>query len=99
MLKLIILTQADADLARATQWIDSERPGSGVEFMAEIHGVFERIEEAPERNPPVQSAPEFRRVVCPRFPYSVIYRSTATEIVVVAVAHHARRPRFWRSRS
>lgn len=32
------------------------------------------------------------------FPYSVIYRIQNNEIRVVAVAHHSRRPRYWRGR-
>jgi toxin ParE1/3/4 len=33
-----------------------------------------------------------------RFPYSIIYRISAEELVIVAVAHTLRRPGYWRSR-
>lgn len=39
-----------------------------------------------------------RRVIIPRFPYSIIYTVAAEEIRILAVAHHSRRPGFWRGR-
>jgi len=35
----------------------------------------------------------------PNFPYSLYYRVLDGEIVLVAVAHHRRRPAYWRQRS
>lgn len=32
------------------------------------------------------------------FPYSVVYRVDANEIVVIAIAHQSRAPAYWRSR-
>ena len=40
-----------------------------------------------------------RRLVLPRFPYSVIYTISADEIRVLAVAHHSRKPGYWRDRT
>ena len=39
------------------------------------------------------------RVVVERFPYSIVYRRDPDFIVIVAVAHQRRRPRYWRSRN
>lgn len=39
-----------------------------------------------------------RRYVLHRFPYGIIYREIGGGIEVVAVAHHKRRPRYWRDR-
>ncbi|MBC5768000.1 type II toxin-antitoxin system RelE/ParE family toxin [Ramlibacter albus] len=40
-----------------------------------------------------------RRLPLRRFPYSIVYFVRETEVRVVAVAHHRRRPGFWRGRS
>lgn len=40
-----------------------------------------------------------RSVVVKGFPFSVVYRPTPDEIVIFAVAHHARRPGYWLARS
>jgi hypothetical protein len=34
-----------------------------------------------------------------RFPYSLIYAALVDEIRILAVAHHSRRPGYWRDRS
>lgn len=33
-----------------------------------------------------------------RYPYSIIYRPSRDEIIIVAFAHHRRRPGYWRER-
>jgi len=39
-----------------------------------------------------------RRLVMKHFPYSVIYTVAGEEIQVLAIAHHSRRPGYWRKR-
>lgn len=39
-----------------------------------------------------------RRLVMKHFPYSVIYMVAGEEIRVLAIAHHSRRPGYWRKR-
>jgi len=39
--------------------------------------------------------PEARRRVLRRFPYSIVFLLEPAEIVIVAVAHHKRRPGYW----
>ena len=39
-----------------------------------------------------------RRVFAKDFPYSLVYRSEPSELVVFAVAHFRRRPTYWRHR-
>lgn len=42
--------------------------------------------------------PGRRRLVMRRFPYSVVYTVSADELRILAVAHHSRRPAYWRGR-
>ena len=39
-----------------------------------------------------------RRVQLRKFPFSVVYRSTEKELLIIAVAHNSRRPGYWISR-
>lgn len=55
-----------------------------------------RIVEAPNRYP--ISLHRTRRILFDRYPFSIYYRVTDDEIVVVAVAHQKRRPGYWASR-
>ena len=53
------------------------------------------------RNPeawPVWRRADVRQRVLRRYPYSIFYVTEAGVIVIVAVAHHKRRPGYWLSR-
>jgi plasmid stabilization system protein ParE len=39
-----------------------------------------------------------RRFLMKRFPYSLVYTVVGEQIRVLAVAHHSRRPDYWRGR-
>ena len=39
-----------------------------------------------------------RRLVMRRFPYSLIYTVQEDELRILAVAHHSRKPGYWRDR-
>lgn len=68
----------------------------GLAFVAE----FERTANFVLANPLMGA--EFRgtrrRYILRRFPYSIIYRITADELQILAVAHHRRRPGYWANR-
>lgn len=62
------------------------------------------VEEAAARAVafPLAGSPSFantRRVVLKGFPFSMFYRLIGDDIVIFAVAHHARRPGYWRERT
>ena len=39
-----------------------------------------------------------RRLITRRFPFSIIYSVVVDQVRVLAVAHHSRRPGYWRRR-
>ena len=39
-----------------------------------------------------------RRLLMKRFPYSLIYTVAGEQIQILAVAHHSRKPDYWRNR-
>jgi len=45
-----------------------------------------------------QIEPDIRRFLFSRFPYSLIYGLDQETIVVIAVAHQHREPRYWADR-
>jgi hypothetical protein len=52
----------------------------------------------PEAWPVWPGRTDVRPRVLQRFPYSIIYLVERNEIVIVAVAHHKRRPGYWLDR-
>jgi hypothetical protein len=48
--------------------------------------------------PGIAGARGVKRLLLRRFPYAVVVRERGTEIFVIAFAHYARRPGYWRDR-
>lgn len=65
-------------------------------FVSEVDAAVRNIREYPEIGSPISRT--VRQRVLHDFKYSVLYVDTPTEIIVVAVAPHRRRPRYWRRR-
>lgn len=77
-----------------------EHTGQAVAFVAEVTRALEGVTRAPERWPILRDvAPPVRYRVLPTFPYTIFYRTTATGILVVAVAHQKRQPLYWSHRA
>jgi plasmid stabilization system protein ParE len=87
---------ADEELLEATEWYLRRSVSAAAGFVREIDRALSRIAETPERYPLTRLGR--RRFVLLNYPYDVVYRVTPTEIEIIAVAHHARRPAYWRSR-
>jgi toxin ParE1/3/4 len=72
------------------------QPGQGARFAAAVEEATARALAFPLAGSP--SHQDIRRVVLKKFPFSIAYRPDADGIVVFAIAHHSRRPGYWRSR-
>jgi plasmid stabilization system protein ParE len=81
---------------RGAVWYDRQRTGLGDELLDEVAEAFILSKEFPEAPPSIGGG--FRRILLRRFPFGLIYRIEDGEIVIVAVAHNSRRPRYWRDR-
>lgn len=101
MRRVRILWQAAEEAIEAAAWYEKERAGLGLEFSQAIDAAFDLLEEEiiPLTDMPgVAGSRGAKRLVLKRFPYNVVVREFPEEIVVVAVAHHSRRPGYWRKR-
>ena len=89
--------EAEAEHLDTIAYYEDRRAGLGAKYLAE----FERVLAQACANPQMyrkEQAPEIRRVRMPRFPFTVLYRETNGRVEVLAVAHHRRRPAYWRTR-
>ncbi len=84
------------DAHQARLWYAGHNPELADEFVEEIERALSFIAEAPESWPSFEAGT--RKFLLRRFPYSLVYRASGDEILVVAVAHAKRRPRYWRGR-
>ena len=87
------------DLDATARWYESQEPGLGRQFLAEVRLALQRIRSNPEAYP--IGYRDTRRALIRRFPYGVIYLPVPEQdyIVVLAVLHCGRDPSFWRQRS
>ena len=89
------------EAAEAAAWYEEERAGLGVEFERAVEAALDLLEE---EIVPLVSVPGgagargVKRLLLRRFPFAVIVREAAAEVTVIAFAHTARRPGYWRGR-
>lgn len=90
------LPPAEAELAEAIAYYDSQRQGLGAEFARAVQTAIERIAKFPHAWTAVSH--NARSCLTDRFPYHVVYQLSGVTIYVVAVVHAHRRPRSWQER-
>ena len=96
-MKLVVTPPALAELHDAAAFYTLKaNVDLGLAFVAE----FERTANLVLDNPLLGSVfrSTRRRYTLRRFPYSIIYQVTAKELRILAVAHHSRRPGYWKQR-
>jgi plasmid stabilization system protein ParE len=90
------LPEADEEFREAVRYYENEAPGVGLRFVAEVRRGVTFIAENPYAATAVGIG--IRRKVLNHFPYSLLYAVESELILIVAVAHQKRRPRYWRGR-
>ncbi len=95
-MKTRFIAPAQQELDKAIERYNGKAPGLGDDLFDEVASASRKLCDFPELWPKVRR--NIRRCRLKRFPYSLIYRADAHEIVVVAVMHHRQRPNYWRSR-
>jgi hypothetical protein len=90
------LPEAREEFLDAAARYDMQAPGLGEVFIADVEHAVTRIAAFPEHGSPFLAGT--RRVVLRRFPHSVVYEVSSAGLLIVAIAHHSRRPGYWRRR-
>jgi toxin ParE1/3/4 len=97
MLRPFFRRAARLEYDEAAGWYESQRPGLGREFVAEIETALQQACEMPQRFPKMLL--DTRCVRVRRFPYSIFFRVRSNQLVVLAVFHVRRDPNVWRERN
>jgi plasmid stabilization system protein ParE len=89
--------EAQEDLREAARFY-SEQAGVALSqsFLAEFEHTVQLLLQHPRLG--VVWRHGKRRLVTRRFPFGVIYTIASDHIRILAVAHHSRRPSYWRGR-
>lgn len=90
---LKFLAAAQQELDEAHDWYELQTAGLGRQLIAEVLVAARRIMIFPASCHEV--APEIRRCLIRRFPYALIYRIAGDELLILAMMHQHRKPRYW----
>ncbi|MDB5803191.1 MAG: parE2 [Betaproteobacteria bacterium] len=85
---------AEEDLRDALLWYRERNQAAAQAFRAEVYAAIDRIASTSSHLAPDEN--NTRKRLLKRYPYSVIYRLEESHVTIVAVAHHRRRPGYWR---
>src|ERR1700674_661677 len=88
--------QAWQEVESAEKWYRQRNPEASIRFLSALHDGLESISRWPERWP--NYLQKTRRLVLHQFPFSIVYRDEPSGVSIVAVAHHKRRPGYWKDR-
>lgn len=96
MTKLRFLPDAELELLREVAYYAKARSGVGMRFQAAVEAAAKLAKAHPLGGAP--SFADTRSVLVRGFPFSLVYRATPHEVLVVAIAPHRKRPQYWASR-
>lgn len=92
-MKVLFLKPAQAEIDAAFAWYSSQTQGLGTYFLDDLDRTIRRIMAYPLASSEIE--PGLRRCLLSRFPYGIIYGLDSESVVIVAVAHLHREPRYW----
>ena len=96
MTSIVFLTPAEEEMLEASQYYERQAHGLGHDFLAEVQRVVHSVVEDPHVGTIVRQP--IRRRLIRGFPFGILYRVDAHEIVIIAVMHLSRRPGYWADR-
>jgi plasmid stabilization system protein ParE len=87
---------AEVELLAEVEYLELCAEGLGRRFLEEIRGAESLIARFPEASEEIR--PGVRKRVVRKFRYSLIYTLEEEGPLILAVAHHSRRPGYWAGR-
>jgi toxin ParE1/3/4 len=90
------LKEAHQEFQEQIAYFDGHSLALGDKFIADVQAAITDVRRYPQIGATVSR--RVRKRVLHGFKYSVMYIDTPAEIIVIAVAPHRRRPRYWRKR-
>ena len=92
-MKVRFLKPAQFEVDAAVEWYAAQSAGLETRFLDDLDMAIRRIVAYPFSCAQVEQG--LRRCLFSRFPYGIIYGIDSDVIIVVAVAHLHREPRYW----
>ena len=84
---------AEEELLHEIGYLELRANGLGRRFFAEVRRAENLISQFPESAEEIR--PGIRKRILRKFRYSLIYSAEKDGLLILAVAHHSRRPGYW----
>ncbi len=95
-MKVRFLPAAETEFIKELAYYSKARPGSAEKFEASVEAATQMAVRHPNGGAP--SYKETRTFRVKGFPFSLVYRTSEREVLVVAIAPHSKKPNYWASR-
>lgn len=96
MIKPRFLPEAEAEFLREVAYYSAAGTGVGIKFQLAVESAVRLAVANPDGGAPAQH--NTRRRLVKGFPFSLVYRPSDIEILIVALAHHRKKPGYWLGR-
>ena len=90
------LSAAEDEFLNSVAFYLGESPQAAERFVNEVESAVEELSRDPNLYPVYEDI--VRRKVLNAFPFSIYYFIENDEVVIVAIMHNKRRPKYWRKR-
>lgn len=92
-MRLVFRPEAQKEVLAAQSWYEDRVAGLGHEFARAVDEAIERIRKTPTAYPSLDTP--YRHLMLRKYPFSIVYHATDSEVVVVSCFHHLRKPASW----
>jgi toxin ParE1/3/4 len=92
--KVVFGAPAAQELEEAIGWYERRRAGLGARFHAAVERTVQELSAHPQIG---RARHDAKQLPVPGFPYVLVYEVMPHSIVIAAVAHTRRRPKYWRA--
>ena len=96
MMNIRFLIMAETEVDEAVSWYQEQSEDESLKFLDELDRAIRVVAAYPLIAAEIE--PDIRSFFLRIFPYSLIYGIDEDAIVVIAVAHQSREPRYWADR-
>ena len=101
-MKIKVSKEAAREFEEAAIWYEKEQAGLGVRLIDAFENALQLLREPNPPLTPVQGKAAVlgaKKLVLHKFPFSLITIQFGEFIIVVAFAHHSRKPGYWLKRA
>ncbi|WP_392531388.1 type II toxin-antitoxin system RelE/ParE family toxin [Nostoc sp. C117] len=94
MTRVVFHPLAEQELVDIASYYEEQNQGLGLDYLTEVEGAVNLLIRYPAAGVVVRGF--VRRLILPKFPYSLLYRVVDDDLIrILAIAHHKRKPVYW----